>query len=60
MPPTSFVDPGGAFESRLAFDVPQDATGVGFVKTSHGWFPRLLIIGEPGSFLHSPTIIPLS
>jgi hypothetical protein len=59
-PPTSFVDPGGAFESRLAFDVPDDASDVGFVKTSHGWFPRLLIIGEPGSLLHSPTIVQLS
>jgi hypothetical protein len=59
-PPTSFVDPGEAFESRLAFDVPEDATDLGFVKTSHGWLPRLLIIGEHGSFLHAPTIVPLS
>jgi hypothetical protein len=59
-PPTSFVDPGGAFESRLAFDVPADALDVGYVKTSRGWFPRLLIIGEPASVLHRPTIIKLS
>jgi hypothetical protein len=57
--PTSFVDPGESFESRLAFDVPQDATGLGFVKTSRGWFPRLFIIGEPGSFLHAPAVVPL-
>jgi hypothetical protein len=54
---TSFVDPGGSFESRLAYDVPLDATDVGFVKTSHGWFPLRLIIGESASFLHRPAIV---
>ena len=56
-PVTSFVDPGGSFESRLAYDVPIDATDVGFVKTSQGWFPFRLIIGDSSSFLHRPTIV---
>ncbi len=57
-PVTSFVDPGGNFDSRLAFDVPQDATGVGFLKKGCGWLPNP-IIGDPGSFLHRPTIVRL-
>jgi hypothetical protein len=58
-PVTSFLDPGGSFESRLAYDVPKDVTDVGFVKTSHGWFPTRLIIGESSSFLHRPTVVQL-
>jgi hypothetical protein len=54
---TSFVDPGGSFYSRLAYDVPINATDIGFVKTSHAWFPLRLIIGESSSFLHRPTIV---
>jgi hypothetical protein len=57
-PVTSFVDPGGSFDSRLAFDVPQDATDVGFLKKSCGWLPNP-IIGDPGSFLHRPTTVRL-
>ena len=57
-PVTSFVDPGGSFDSRLAYDVPQDATDVGFVKTGCGWLPNP-IIGDSGSFLHRPTTVRL-
>jgi hypothetical protein len=57
-PLTSFVDPGGSFESRLAYDVPLDAADVGFMKTGCGRFPNP-IIGDPGSFLHQPTIVRL-
>jgi hypothetical protein len=57
VPVTSFVDPGGSFESHLAYDVPKDATDIGFVKTSYAWFPARLIIGESSSFLHRPTIV---
>jgi hypothetical protein len=56
---TSFVDPGSSFESRLAFDVPEDAKHIGFVKTSHAWFPALFIIGDSSSLFHRPTIVPL-
>ena len=58
-PLTSFVGPGGSFESRVAFDVPPDARHLGLIKASHGWFPVRLIIGEPQSWLHRPTIVPI-
>jgi hypothetical protein len=59
MPVTSFVAPGGSFESRLAFDVPADARRLSLVKTSWSWFPFRLIIGGPDSWLHRPTVVPL-
>jgi hypothetical protein len=58
-PLTSFVDPGKSFESRLAFDVPRDTRHLGLVKASHGWFPVRLIIGDAGSWLHRPTVVPI-
>jgi hypothetical protein len=58
-PMTSLVGPGGSFVSRVAFDVPRDARHLGFVKANHGWFPVRLIIREPQSWLHKPTIVPL-
>jgi hypothetical protein len=58
-PLTSTVAPGESFESRLAFDVPRDAHHLGLVKASHGWFPVRLIIGEAGSWLHQPTVVPI-
>jgi len=58
-PVTSYLEPGGSFESRLAFDVPEGVTDLGFVKTSHSWFPLRLIIGDPSSFLHRPVIVRL-
>ncbi|HEV7488208.1 MAG TPA: hypothetical protein VGQ65_21245 [Thermoanaerobaculia bacterium] len=59
LPLTSFVDAGGSFESRLAFDVPRDVGHLNLVKTSWGWFPFRLIIGDPQSWLHRPTVVPL-
>ncbi len=59
-PLTSFVDPGGAFESRLAFDVPATVRNVGLVKTSWSWFPFRLIIGDSQSWLHRLTLVPLA
>jgi hypothetical protein len=56
---SSFVGPGASFVSRVAFDVPDNPRHLGFVKASHGWFPVRLIIGEPQSWLHKPTIVPL-
>jgi hypothetical protein len=58
-PVTSVVAPGGSLESRLVFDVALDAAGLGFVKASHSGFPRRLIIGDPESFLHRPTVVRL-
>ncbi len=57
-PLTAFVEPGGAFESRLAFDVPRDATNLAFVKAS-GWFPVAFVIGDPSSLLHRRTVVAL-
>jgi len=59
MPPTSFVPAGGSIESRLAFDVPRDVRHLSLVKASWGWFPFRLIIGDPQSWLHRPTVVPL-
>lgn len=58
-PVSSFVGPGSSFESRVVFDVPANARHLAFVKASHGWFPVRLIIGEPQSWLHKPTIDPI-
>jgi len=58
-PLTSYVAPGASFQSRLAFDVPLDARHLGLVKGSRGWFPVRLIIGDPQSWLHRPTVTPL-
>jgi hypothetical protein len=58
-PLMSFVAPGASFQSRLAFDVPSDSRHLGLVKASHGWFPVRFIIGDPGSWLHKPTVTPL-
>lgn len=58
-PLTSFADPGGSFESRLAFDVPRDVGRLNFVKSSWGWFPVRLIIDDPQSWLHRPAVVPL-
>lgn len=58
-PLTSFVDPGNSFQSRVAFDVPRDGRHLGLVKASHGWFPVRLIIGDAGSWLHRPTVVPI-
>jgi hypothetical protein len=58
-PLTSFLDPGSSFQSRLAFDVSLNAHHLGLVKASRGWFPVRLIIGDPGSWLHRPAVVPL-
>jgi hypothetical protein len=59
-PASAFVDPGRSFESRLVFDVPRDAAGLGLVKASPGWLqPGRFIIGEPASFFHRPTVMRL-
>ena len=56
---TSFVDPGESIESRLAYDVPNGTTDLGFIKTSYGWFPVRLVIGDSSSFFHRPTVVEL-
>src|SRR4029077_19122726 len=59
-PLTSLVAPRESIQSRLAFDVPRDSRPLGLVKASRGWFPVRLIIGDAGSWLHRPTVVPIS
>jgi hypothetical protein len=56
---TTRLPPGGSFVRRVVFDVPTDAAGLALV-VNHGRFPGLLIIGDPHSFLHAPTVFSLS
>ena len=59
LPLTTFVAPSSSFESRLVFDVPKDARHLNLVKTSWSWVPFRLIIADPQSWLHRPTVVPL-
>ncbi len=52
------LPPGGSFTRTVVFDLPPDARRVGLVMV-HGLFPGILVIGDPQSFLHKPTIIAL-
>jgi hypothetical protein len=56
---TEFLDPGGSFQSRIAFDVPKAVHGLAFVKERRSRFPGAIIIGDPTSLLHRPTVIPI-
>jgi hypothetical protein len=56
---TTRMPPGGSFVRRVVFDVPREAAELALV-VNHGRFPGLLIIGDPHSFLHPPTVIRLS
>jgi hypothetical protein len=57
-PLNSVVDPGGAFNSTIAFDLPSSSDRPVLVFT-HGDFPGRIIIGDDHSFFHKPTIIRL-
>ncbi len=51
------VSAGGSTVSEPVFTVPRDATGLGLVL-HHGRFAsRLLIIGDPESWLHRPEVM---
>ena len=56
---TTTMPPGGSFVRTVVFDVPRDTAGLGLVVT-HGSFPGVLIVGDPQSFLHAPTVISLN
>ena len=56
----AFLDPGAAVLSRVAFDVPNDAAHVALVKASRSRFPFRWIVGDPQSWLHRPTVVPLN
>jgi hypothetical protein len=52
------LPPGGSFTRTVAFDLPPHARRVSLV-VAHGLFPAVLVIGDPQSLLHRPTIVPL-
>lgn len=58
-PLNSWLDAGGSFTYTAVFDVPAKIAQPGLV-ISHGAFPGLIIIGDPQSFLHKPTIVRLT
>jgi hypothetical protein len=58
-PLDSFVAPGGSFTHVAVFDLPADVVRPALV-VNHGAFPGLIVIGDPQSFLHKPTIVDLS
>jgi hypothetical protein len=58
-PLNSRVEAGGSFSYTAVFDVPSDTYQLDLVIT-HGAFPGLIIIGDPQSFLHKPTIVRIS
>jgi hypothetical protein len=53
------VEAGGSFTYTAVFDLPSGITKPGLVIT-HGAFPGAIIIGDPQSLLHKPTIVRLS
>lgn len=55
----AFVEPNSSFVSRIAFDVPRGARGLGFVKERRARFPGIVIIGDPTSLFHRRTVVPL-
>jgi len=52
------LGPGASLTRTVTFDLPPDASHVALVVV-HGLFPSVLVIGDPQSFLHKPTIMPL-
>jgi hypothetical protein len=57
-PLDTMLGPGESFDTRRIFRVPQDAVDVG-LEVAHGITPALVIIADPGSLLHRPTLIML-
>ncbi len=54
---TGFVDAGSRRESHLVFDVPPDDSGLALIKAAHRWTPARVVIGDPQSLLHPPTLM---
>jgi len=52
------LPPGGSFTSTVVFDVPLKGRPGGLV-VAHGLFPAVLVIGDPQSLLHKPTLFAL-
>jgi hypothetical protein len=58
-PLTARVSPNSAIVSEPVFQVARDASGLALVFTHGRWQPGRLVIGDPDSLGHRPTIVPL-
>ncbi len=56
---TTAVGAGRSMVSEPVFRVPKDARGLGLVLTHGRWQRRLLVIGDPESWRHQPTVLRL-
>ncbi len=52
------LPPGGSFTRTVVFDTPMEGRPIGLVVV-HGLFPAVLVIGDPQSLLHKPTLLAL-
>jgi len=52
------LPPAGSFTHTVVFDVPLERRPGGLVVV-HGLFPAVLVIGDPQSLLHKPTLLAL-
>jgi len=50
------VPAGQSRDARVEFDVPRDMVGPVLVKARGARFPANIIIGDPASYLHRPTV----
>ncbi len=59
VPLTAQVGAGDSIVSEPIFKVARDATGLGLVLTRGRGLPQMLVIGDPDSWLHRPTVVSL-
>ncbi len=59
VPLTAQVGAGDSIVSEPIFKVAHDATGLGLVFTRGARLPQALVIGDPDSWLHQPTVVSL-
>jgi len=56
---TTMVAAGNSVVSEPVFRVSKDATRLGLVLTHGRWQPGVLVIGDPDSWMHRPTVMRL-
>ena len=56
---TDSIDAGASERVELVFDVPKEGQSYEFIA-AHAWFPHALIIGDPESLFHRPTVVLLA
>jgi hypothetical protein len=55
---TDSIDAGTSKRVELVFDVAKENRSFALIA-KHAWFPHALIIGDPESLFHRPTVVPL-